>query len=591
VFGDYYNPWPGWSWNQQRYGNSGFFGAARNDCAYYCGLYHSHPTNTFITDGSYGQWYFRAPANTFVYRAIFGGIAHSSIYVAGRNHTNSIHGILNNTYSTWEGNVNYVNQAGQFGPNPFGPAEHNYYGVTHDFCFNPRCDRRAGQESNLASFILQVDNKFSAYPDGIQSGSQKATNTMQYAQVFLGDRRAPYLTSGLPGDKDWRDDGAGTTTVAPGAHDDGLGLYAFSLSGAASGNTTQFLGCNGNPYSSRCPADRSVSFGYRLNEGIARVYLNARDAVDNFTGSHSWLERIDRSPPAVTSVTGSLFDARNRDDDRRFAGLYEASYSLTATASDSLSGLRDLEVFLVGAAGQRTRIGASTTGNVNATLRSDEFADGDYIVEVVARDNVHGQNSSTDARHIARNQFPVTLDRRGDVYHATEHAGEQDRAGLGIGEEWARLGTRTSRTVERDQIVTRRPEACESESQSGSCDTVRLRTRMGERDPSATDPYEQYNGRSDDPNLQNVSDLLRTTERSEAPSATGALSDVTRPWQTLPPGRGTRFELFESSGQRDGEADVSEPPSEGVVVTGAYTATSAPSCRFVRSWSMVRVGR
>lgn len=128
LYSDYYADWLRWAWTQNR-GGGGSFAAAKNDCAYYCGLYQSVPQYTTLTNGSYAQWYYSAPVNAYVHRTTFGGIAHNPLNAFGRDHTRSYMGLLNASATAWEPNVNYVNQAGISGPNPYGPHSGAYYGL------------------------------------------------------------------------------------------------------------------------------------------------------------------------------------------------------------------------------------------------------------------------------------------------------------------------------------------------------------------------------------------------------------------------------------------------------------------------------
>ena len=115
--------------------------------------------------------------------------------------------------------------------------------------------------------------------------------------------------------------------------------------------------------------------------------------------------KVDRRAPQMATSTGTLWDARNRGDDHRFEGVYNDSYTLRATASDAHSGLRDIEVYMTRAGGaresQRARGGYTTTGELNWTLRPDDYPDGDYTIEIVARDNIQGHAGTPDDRHVA----------------------------------------------------------------------------------------------------------------------------------------------------------------------------------------------
>lgn len=412
VYGDYNNSWQGWVWGQVRYTGSdgsqpGYFGSAKNRCEYYCGLYQSHPTNTYITNGSHAIWSYRAPVHTFLYRARFGGMAHSPPVIYGAHHTRWMHGMMNGSYSAWEGNVNYVNQSGAWGPNPFGPADHAAWGVDHDFCFNTRCDRWQGSEQNYALFILQTQNAWGCC--GVQTWGEKGTNTMAWATMYLGDRRAPWLTSGLPGDRDWRDDGGGTTRIQPGAHDDGLGLYGIGVSGAASGGGTKYTNCAS--YATACDKDWSAPFDLRLNEGANRLSVNAHDIVGNYTGTHSWWDRIDRTGPTV-SLGGDLAGAGGRS-------LWRDQHTLTVNATDGVrggtlsqerSGVQRITISLApvavdGSAGayvqkdavEQTQAGHSVPLDRTYTLRTRDLVEGRYRLRVTATDRLgHDSNRYVD---------------------------------------------------------------------------------------------------------------------------------------------------------------------------------------------------
>jgi hypothetical protein len=354
LYSDYYADWLRWSWTQNRSGG-GSFGAAKNDCAYYCGLYQSVPTNTTLTNGSVAQWYYPAPVNTYLYRTTFGGIAHNPLYAYGYNHTRSYMGLLNGAGTAWETNVNYVNQAGITGPNPYGPNSGAYYGLQHDFCFNPRCDPKpaAATEQNNAIFGLQAQNAFGGTT--LSSGPYKGTTTMAWANVYLGDRRPPSLTTATPASRDWTDEPAGTThTITPGVHDDGLGIYGMGLDGAASGGGFVSQGCLGDIVRSPCPADWSHSFTYTLNEGINNLNVYGQDFVDSRTPGGNWTEKIDRTAPAAT-LSGVLWDRRNQDDGTDL-WLTAGGNPLTVAATDgdsssavnARSGVKTIDVYVDG---------------------------------------------------------------------------------------------------------------------------------------------------------------------------------------------------------------------------------------------------
>lgn len=346
LYSDYHADWLRWGWTQNR-GGGGSFGATKNDCAYYCGLYQSVPTNTTLTNGSYAQWYYTSPANSYIYRTTFGGISHNPLHAFGQNHTRSYMGLLNANASAWESNVNYVNQAGVSGPNPYGPNSGAYYGLEHDFCFNPRCDPKpaAATERNSAIFGFQAQNAFGGTE--IKSGGFKGTNTMAWANVYLGDRRAPSLTTATPASRDWTDEPAGTQhTVTVGAHDDGLGIYGIGLDGAASGGGFVRHGCLGHIDHSPCDANWSRDITYTLNEGSNALRFYGDDAVDNRTPGGTWTEKIDRSDPEVELpyVGEGTPSAPEEPEPAVYVAVNDLTFTLQADAKDQYSGVREIRL-------------------------------------------------------------------------------------------------------------------------------------------------------------------------------------------------------------------------------------------------------
>lgn len=539
--------WQRWGWTQNRSGG-GTFIAVANNCAYYCGLYEAVPTNQTLTNGSYAQWYYTAPINTYLYRTTFGGISHAPLNAFGRDHTRSYMGLLNGNGSGWENNVNYVNQAGVVGPNPYGPSSGAFYGLQHDFCFNPRCDPKpaAATEQNSAIFGLQAQNAFGG--TSISSGSYKGITTMAWANVYLGDRRPPALTTAMPSSRDWTDEPAGTKhTVTPGVHDDGLGVYGIGLDGAASGGGFVRHGCLGDIVRSACEANWSTTFEYTLNEGINNLSVYGQDVVDNRTPAApagTWTEKIDRTPPELAPLQGTLWSARDRADDKRFQGLYDEVYSLKASSSDSHSGVREIEIYVDGQS-ERSRGGYAAGTTLDWTFRPDLYSDRTYTVEVVVRDNLAGSPGADDVRHVTRRSFDVTVDRRGDIYRATELSGNPAADGEAGAREALRLGTATSRSDDDGSVTTRSDVPCSDGGSTGAL-CAEWRSRSGEG--LEEQDYTVYQGSStDDIRVRDAAYVAgpRYLRTEDAASTGSPLSSVLEPWQVRPPAAGPGFEVHE----------------------------------------------
>jgi hypothetical protein len=167
---------------------------------------------------------------------------------------------------------------------------------------------------------------------------------MAWANVYLGDRRPPSLTTATPTSRDWTNEPAGTThTITPGVHDDGLGIYGIGLDGAASGGGFVSQGCLGHIDLSPCPADWSHSFTYTLNEGINNLNVYGHDFVDNRTPGGSWTEKIDRGRP---NVELPLVGEREPGDDEPavYVAVDQQNFSLQVAATDALSGVRQVRL-------------------------------------------------------------------------------------------------------------------------------------------------------------------------------------------------------------------------------------------------------
>ena len=330
---DYYTwGWAGWRFgiaaSQIKQGTSAsdpginWFGAALNDPAYAPGMYESMPTNTYFDPGAYGQWSYRAPGLSYIYRTQFGSVDHDPLVGNNSSFSRSVLGLMNSAYSAWESPVNFVNQYGGVGGNPF-IGDFAFAAANADFCFQTRCDRTKGGEQNYALFILQAKNDVNG--QRFYTYDLKARMTQAYANVYLGDRRVPYATAAPASTTQWVNDQGGEHQAPVSAHDDGLGLKSFTLTGASGGTQTYTHPCTGDVYRSVCPKDVSTSFTYRLSEGIRTLGFHARDIVDNQSPTHTWTQRIDRSAPSI-AFSGSAFDRRQ--------SMPRSSYALTVTASD-----------------------------------------------------------------------------------------------------------------------------------------------------------------------------------------------------------------------------------------------------------------
>ena len=344
------------------------------------------------------------------------------------------------------------------------------------------CDRIKGSEGDQAVFGLSWINRYNS--NTLYTIEDKASATLNWASVYLGDRNNPSLASGAQQpNRDWYDDGAGPHDLAGiTASDVGLGVYGITLAGAASGNETKHPTCSGQPNSSAgyCPKSwTATGFSYQLNEGINNLSLTPTDVVDGTGTPVRWTEKIDRSQPTLGTPTGNLWDARERSADHRAEGFFGRDATLMVPVSDAHSGVKEVVVLRDGV--QWGPPATITSGTATWSTNLDgSLPDGRYRVEVVARDNVWAAGSSTADRHEARSTpFYVVIDRNGDIVHARSVSGDLSQGGELDAEEWAQLSTNTARIVSEDQIETRLREACADDA-TKQCDEYRSVTRRRE---------------------------------------------------------------------------------------------------------------
>lgn len=504
----------GWNWSQdlkgQAPGPNTNFGAALGDCAYGCHYYTSMPTDHWFNHGAYAHFWLRSPVGTFLARSENHNIGHKPFY------SSAFQGIMNPSYSAWE---------------HVWSGFHEYWGVRHDF--------GGWGEENYALFGIGAHNP----GGGVWTGANKAWVSMETNVVFLGDRHAP-VAWGSAVNQDWHDDGGVEHVYSARTRDHGLGVGGISLTGPPSGGGTVSTSCSGDPYRQACPRDQDWGhdYRYRLNEGTTNFELVSRDVVGNQSQTHRWAQNIDRTPPRLTP-TGSLWDARERDDDNRFEGLYNDTYPLRVDASDAHSGVRDIEVLIDGVS-QRDRGGYTTASTLDWTLRPDNYSDGEHTVQIVVRDRVAGQTGIAEGRHTTKQTFRVVIDRRGDVYTAKEYDGDFASGGEFVATERHRLGTTLARRDEEGFVATRRVTVCSQ--QLDQCGEVR---QLADAEPEESDPQHltvQLGRSVDDPVLDPVAAIRQpATEDLGPPAATGSMVGLLRPWQTPPPAHSSQFERYD----------------------------------------------
>jgi RHS repeat-associated protein len=383
-------PWSEWAWSQQLYGGTSNFGSARNNKLYAPGLYQSMPTGAAFKPGAYAHFYYRALPNTYVYRAVLGGQAHKPFVALGVTWSRWWNGIMKPTYGFYEDGVSYVNEVGNTGGNPFGPGDWAAAGVTHDFCFVTRCDRTKGGEQNFAVFGLQAYNRFNT--NTINTGSNKASASMEWANVFVGDRQWPQFTSLPQSATSWTNKPRPPITVT----DLGTGIDQVSLNGAAQGGFHQpRCGDGCSPWLTPF----TYAADYTPQEGISTISASVLDLVGNGTApGPPWTEKYDTAI-AKPVLSGDLMSKAGQR-------IADGTYDLTVNATDSdpsgpRSGVKSLTVEVDGVAVAPSKVRSeaacdSCPLDLSWKFRTERFGAGEHTVAAVATDYA-GNKASSDA--------------------------------------------------------------------------------------------------------------------------------------------------------------------------------------------------
>ena len=360
-----------------------------------------------------------------------------------------------------------------------------------------------------------------------------------------------------------------TDTVSGTVGDHGLGMGKVTLTRPDATTTALATACpqNGAPANTSsagasneydsCPLTLAVpnTTYTTAQQGVNRYALTATDLVGNQTAS-TWQVNLDNTGPGIDTPSGSLWEARNQSADHRAEGLYNASYTATVRAVDGSttndgtkrSGVHDIRFQLINSSGTVVVDSPDDTPQSCAasscektrpwTLNTDNYADGDYTVNAIATDQA-GNTSSTS--------WPVTIDRRGDVYHAQQFDAEPAGGGNNRGEEWAELGTQNYRHEDGLTITTRNVVSCPTDA--SGCAHEQQHTFDSLDDPTVADSYSTLTGTSAaDPRMADDSELLFPANTPlGSVTSSGAINDALQPWQTPPPAHGSQYDLYATS--------------------------------------------
>lgn len=516
------------------YSGSYYYGSPVPNYGWRSGLVVQANVGTYQLN-SYGNLWYTPPANSYIYRGEFQYVTYGWLYQA----------VNQGIWNTTDGQPAISRQTGT-------NLDNNYLTLCAPGP-NPTCDPGNGIDNNI--FVLGLQNIYltNAYYNTASAA------TMQSALIYERDRYAPQVTAlSQNAPSGWVDTAALSATAT--GSDTGLGMKEFAWVQPDRSQITSTHGCSG-AYGDRCPASWSATFNYNtstLPEGVNTFGVAARDVVSNGSPETQWRVKVDRTPPSAPALSGSLWTRRNQSADHRSEGVYASAYTLDASAGDSLSGLKSIDVQVDSNPPYHYAARCSgTDGCADSiptwTFNSDSYADGNHTITVTAKDQLADQPGVDNSRHVSTTAFQVTVDRRGDIYHATKYTGDPATGGAQLEQQWGRPGTQVGRIDDGTSIATRTTIACPPPlSASTSCDQYRLLDENSAVTPGAHDSFEQTTGSSTtDVGVPIAADILTPLPSGATATATGPINNVLNPWQNAPPAAGPTYAEYDNTVTND----------------------------------------
>ena len=425
VYEDFWSwrEYPGWvdyngwwhSVNANQGCSWGWYQGAVEWNSWHEGLYNWSNQGNFCVDNSWGEWLWRAPRASRIFRAEFGFMRHWNAYSCIQQ------GVWDVQNGGWD--APWEHGGAPFENCNFAPNE-----PTSDFktaCGDSACNNWQGSPGNVAVFKLR--HMF----DGTRSVKPKAY--LGGAAFHLQDSDNPvFETINHTPPSGWVDQGGGE--LWPRAHDDGVGMHGFEFLIPGVGSDWVDNGCGG----ARCPGvwetPNGEHFGYsvaELPEGVNTLTVRAYDILDKTT-DHTFQVRKDTQPPAI-SRSGSASASG--------ADLGDARYGVHADANDGSSsnprsGTKSLEFQIDGRRQGSVVQCSGYSCSHDWELHGERLADGKHTLKIVAVDQLNHSSSQeweVTIKHAASSDIgPGTVNLKTGSLSVTEQDASIDASGQGL---------------------------------------------------------------------------------------------------------------------------------------------------------------
>ncbi len=552
--------WPGWWGGIYNPPDGGAYGVfAPGTCWYWgCGLYADafvgHPVQAFSNAAYY--WY--SPYGTYISDAWWGNI---TTYVPGSEQWNA-----SAYYPYWY---------------QYDGIEHNGQWKTTPTSYGTGSPELVSGPENGAWHYRSSTPNYDANPDAISFGFSPTVNGWTDTGIYyvaavsatIGDTTPPQVTSVTP-PAGWV---SGTGSIIATLSDVGLGPNQLWVNTPNTSGGTDTTPSPGNScsytYTSTppCPGPFTQTWPFstaNMPEGANQaITVSGNDYAGNLAPAVQTTINVDRSPPAIVTPSGTLWDHRDQPyGDQRDQGLYDPSYTLSTTAQDTLSGVADITAYIDVPGDPGHQLASASQGAcdgcalpLTATLNSDQWGDGSHTIYLIAHDAAYYSPGADPALHTATTTIPVTIDRHGDVYQATETDGDPNNGANQLATETVQPGTHNARRDDGTTVTTRDSTPC-TVNPANPCGDVRTLAHSDPGDDQGGDSYSTVRGASDsDPSLDIVAGILEPGSQSlGAPTSTGPMDAALQPWQAPPPAHGPTYAYYETAQPTttDGNSDT-----------------------------------
>ena len=487
----------------------------------------------------YGRWTYTAPGSSYVFEADYANLNH---YGGGGNA--AWYGLTDAGGSAYPGGGVYYDAYQSYTVASSAHVENAVVlgaarraCTTRAYTAGQICTSTEGTPGNKVFFSL--------YELSTQTYGADQFAYVYQTTIFLADKAAPAAPtiSGIP--SGWSKTAPATFRIQ-GSHG-GIGINAFGVKAAGAGYPSRYVfatACNRAYIPPYAPCPQNAAAGASIDvpingtvpEGVNAIEVDATTPIMGGPTATTAL-KIDRTPPRIDSVSGSLYDQRDSQVPRDSKTLTDAEYQLHVDTSDAYSGVRRIEVRVDGnlvAAKDGTcgPQGGCPLG-LDWTLNTDSLSDGSHTVAITAQDNVADNSPS------APTSFPITVDRQGTVVHAEQWDGAPtDVNSVNQSSQWAVPGSGQARAEGARDTSTLGSAPCSA----GVCAQS---TTISDEDGDAGDPPAFSRTLGGSANDARVLDAFLTTQTpSDGEQSSGTLQDILASWQTPPPGHGSTYRRY-----------------------------------------------